>query len=387
MTARNIDPRFGSLVEFPVPARKFNLQRFAAEDEGRTEEPTERKKREAREEGRVAKSNELPQALVLLGTVITLYFVSGYMGLEFQNFLYQFWFRPEGVFATLDVTGTFELIWSITGIFLKCTVPLFVAALIFAVAGNVGQTGFLFTTKTLLPKASKISFTFDKIRKKILFSEEVFFNFIKSMAKFLIIAVVGFFIIQAAFDDLLGLGNRNTHSALVFLWESSFKMILAVAFLFIAFSIPDFMVERRRYIEGLKMTRQELQQEIKEDFGDPLIRSRMRQRQMVLLRSRMMSEVPKADVVITNPLRLAVALGYKRGVDPSPKILAKGQGEIAERIREIAKERGIPIMENKPLARALYRSVEIGEEIPESLFRAVAEILALVYKKKNEVHA
>jgi len=261
--------------------------------------------------------------------------------------------------------------------FLLMVIPLATAVAIAGIIGAVAQFGFLFTTKSITPDLKKI----DPIKgMKNLFSLKKLLEGVKVTLKSFTTLGVGFifffyFIVELPTVALFGLHDQLE-------WLKDKMMVIAFVMLFIifVFAIIDVVIVRKQYFDGLKMSKQEIKDEMKNMEGDPLIKSKIRQIQMQTARKRMMAEVPNADVVITNPTHYAVAIKYDEEKSHAPIVLAKGVDNIAMQIKKIARENSVHIVQNPPLARSLYKEVEIDQAIPEALFGAVAEVLAYVYK-------
>ncbi|MCA1950241.1 MAG: flagellar biosynthesis protein FlhB [Treponema sp.] len=361
-------------------ALSIDLQWFAAEDEGRTEEPSEYKIRKAREEGRVAKSQELVGSLGLLLPTLTLIFLGPSLfrtSLEMIRFFFTRINETESIF-----NGTFFM--AFISYFLRLALPVISVAMISGIIANLVQTGFLFTTKPLVPKFSKIVPRLGQYFQRTLFSVEGLFNFAKSVVKIAIIGIVSYVIISSKIEQLARLQTATLWKGFTTIAGLTAQLLIIASLLLLGLSIPDYLFQRWQYMESLKMTKQEVKEERKMYEGDPLIKSRLRQRMRELLSRNMAANVPKADVVITNPTHYAVALEWNKETMPAPMVSAKGADEVAQRIKEIAKEHGVPIVENKPLARALYAEVEIGDIIPETYYQAIATVLAHVYKINEE---
>ncbi len=361
-------------------ALAIDLQWFAAEDEGRTEEPSEYKIRKAREEGRVAKSQELIGALVLLMPAMALVFMGPTM-LRTSLEMVRFYFDR---LTELDPAKDGIIVQAFFSYFFRLVVPVTSVAILAAVFSNLVQTGFLFTTKPLTPNFSKIVPRFGKYFQRTLFSGEALFNVAKSIAKIAIVGIVAFFIIRSRIEALANLQTVTLWNGVSTIASLSAQLLIIVALLLLALSIPDYLFQRFQYRESLKMTKQEVKEERKMYEGDPLIKNRLRQRMRELLSRNMAANVPKADVVITNPTHFAVALEWNQGSMAAPLVTAKGADEVALRIRRIAEESGVPVIENRPLARALFAETEIGDSIPEKYYQAIAAVLAHVYKLNEE---
>lgn len=367
--------------ELPEPFL-FDLQLFAAEDEGKTEEPTEYKKRKAREEGKVIKTQELPSALVLLFGFFVIFIISKSI---FRNLIgmmeYYLTLIPDVVNSGKNVTF---LLKPVLPFLLKICAPILGVAFFAAVIGNVVQVGFKFSTKPIQPDISKINPNPIRFFTKIVFSRQAAMNLGKAIFKIAAISVVAFLLIRKDMYEIVRTIDMGVLQAMHLCLSIAFKLIMVISGILLVLSIPDYFFQRHEHIESLKMTRQELKEERKLLEGDPLLRARMREKQRDYARKRMMQEVPNADVVITNPTHYAVALRYEALKMGSPLCIAKGRDLVAEKIKKIAEENGVTVIENKPLAREIYRRVDIGDEIPEDLFTAVAEVLAFVYKLKRK---
>ena len=353
-----------------------HLQWFAAEDEGRTEDPTEHKIRKAREDGKVAKSQDVSSSIVLLFTVVALLIVARYMFMSSLEMLSYFLIRSTEVDIVTDRT----VLPAFYSFFIRLTLPIAMVAFAAAILGNVIQVGFLFTTKTITPDLSRIAPRFVKFFQRALFSTEALFNLAKSLVK--VVLIIGLGVLNVAFriNEIVSTLRAPLLVSFSLVSEIAFNLLLQSAILLLALSAFDYLFQRRQHRESLKMTRQEVKEERRTFEGDPLIKGRMRQRMNELLRRNMLQNVPRADVVVTNPTHFAVAMEYDRFTMDAPTVIAKGQDNIALKIREIASEAGVPIVENRPLARALYSEVEIGDTIPQKFYEAVVIVLKQMYQ-------
>jgi len=361
-----------------------HLQWFAAEDEGRTEEPSEYKIKKAREEGRVAKSQELVGAAgLLLPALVLVVMGPWFLSVIREMLLYYFMIATE-----VDITTEGGLIAaSFLGYFLKLALPFAIAGVVSALATNILQAGFLFSVKPITPDFSRIVPRFGQWLKKSLFSAEGLFNFAKTLVKIAVIGVVAWMTISSELGRLLSSITANFWDAVLLVCSLVARLLIEVAILLLLLSIPDYMFQRRQYLDSLKMSKEEVKEERKMMEGDPLVKGRLRERMKELLTRNMAANVPKADVVIANPTHFAVALEWDREAMMAPLVTAKGQDEIALRIRRIAEDAGVPVVENKPLARALYAEVEIGDAIPEKYYNAIAAVLAGVYAASGKAEA
>ena len=359
----------------------FDLQLFAAEDEGRTEEPTEKKIREAREKGQVAKTDELPQALVVLaGFFVILLFGSWiYDTIAQVTKYYLSSFSDMSVSQRSMGRDFFALMVESA----KVLFPIFIAVFIAALAGNLMQVGFQVSSHPLKFDLTKIKFDPATIMKKIFFSKQVGMNLFKSLFKVIAISLVSYLIISDSFDMIMKTPDVSVALALKTVSIAALKIIIWSTVLLLILSVPDYFFQKREFIESLKMTKQELKEELKETMGDPYIRARLREMQREIVMRNMIGEVPKADVIVTNPTHFAVALKYERNMMEAPTVVAKGVDSMALKIREVARQNSIPLIENRPLAQELYRRLNVGDIIPEDLFYAVSLVYAELYRKHN----
>jgi flagellar biosynthesis protein FlhB len=351
---------------------------MAGGSDNRSEHPTPRRLRKAREKGQVARSKEVPSAAVLLGVLLMLsYFGRTLLQALETEMRYIFDLRVPHEITMSYLSG---LIHDVGFRIAIAVAPILIAAVAVSVSSNLLQGGFVFSTEAL-------GFHFERLSPKNglnkIFSKNGLVELAKSV---LLVSAVSFMCYQVIS------GHSSLYPRLVLMdvrkllhWTAyiSYEIVFRVAVLLIVVAIADYCFQKYRFLEQMKMTKQEVKEEFKEMEGDPITKGRIRRIQREMARKRMMTDVPKADVVITNPTHYAVALSYKMDSMEAPKVVAKGVGFLALKIRELAQKHEVPIVENKPLAQTLYKSVEIGEYIPGNLYRAVAEILAYVYKAKN----
>jgi len=345
----------------------------------KSEAPTSRRIQEARKKGDVAKSMEVPSAAVLLASLLTLYYTSDFMLGHFFLLLKYYLGNLHSISITPNnMTVLTRESMLQTGLIVA---PVMGVIFVTALVANYAQVGILFTTEKLMPKFDKISPIQGFSR---LFSKQALANMVKSVGKLVIIGYVSYTEIKKALPGILQLMDQEPALILSFMAKIAFWIFLKSALIIAVLAAMDYAFQRWQFMEKMKMTKQEIKDEAKQTEGDPHVKGRIRSIQMQMARQRMMSEVPKADVVITNPTRLAIALRYDALAMAAPTVLAKGAGVIAQRIREIAQEHSIPLVEDKPLAQALYKNVGLGETIPENLFQTVAEVLAYVYNVKRK---
>jgi len=343
----------------------------------KTEEATPKRRQEAKEKGEVAKSRELASIAVLSAGVIYLYFSTTRLTSSLGHIIERtFLSIPQLKFSDIKM---FEKITQVVGDFLWLVLPMMLVLFVIALLANVLQTGLIWSVEPLAPKASKI----DPVKGlgKI-FAKRSLVELGKSIFKLIIVGWVAFSTIKEEIPRLLPLLYQEKIQIISMLGETSFKVIVRCCWIIAILAILDYFYQKWEFEQKLKMTKQEVKDEFKQTEGDPMVKGKIRSAQREMARRRMMEEVPKADVVITNPTHLSVALQYDAVKMPSPKIVAKGANRIAFRIREVATENGVPIVENKPLAQNLYK-LELGDEIPPEFYQAVAEVLAYVYSLKK----
>ncbi len=341
----------------------------------KTEKPTPRRRRKAREQGQVARSQELAGVGVLMGGVVALWVAGGYMyGLTTQMLSHFLGHAEEGWLDPLRIKslGT----WA-GELGLKIMAPVLVAVFVGAALVNLAQIGFLVTPKRIVPELDRIN---PISGFKRLFSLRSLVELAKSVGKLLVVGAVSYFVLLGQWQALPGLVQMSVGQVVGYIIGVCMKLFFYCALAMIVLAVLDFAYQKWDYEKNLRMSRQELKDEFKQTEGDPLVRARIRSIQREMARKRMMSAVPTADVVITNPVHLAVALRYEVGVMPAPEVVAKGKGKLAERIKELARAAGVPVVEDPLLAQALYKSVEVGESIPQELYEAVASVLAYVYR-------
>lgn len=350
----------------------------------KSEEPTPHRLREAREKGQVAKSREITVAAVLLLS----YFLFKYLGefmwknlTETAAIIYQL--IPEATANfTLSLAG-YVLLMALRGLALT-VLPIFGIAFLSTFIAEAVQTGFVFSMDPLSPRIERIS-PLEGFKK--MFSLQGLVELVKSLLKIIIVFYIAWY---AAKDDLpyiVILVEAEPWDAIVLGGSIAYKIAVRVGLFYIAVAILDYLYRRWEYMRNLKMTRQEVKEEYKRLEGDPLVKQRMRDLQRQVAYQRMMGAVPQADVVVTNPTHIAVALKYDTGKMKAPTVLAKGQRKVAEEIRRIAEAHEITIVENEPLARSIFRTTKIKQEIPRELYQAVAEVLAYVYKIRRDRQA
>ncbi len=344
----------------------------------KTEPASPRKRREAREEGQVAKSTEVSSTVVLLFGIVSLRIFSGHIMGSLTNVFEWVWSRLHIFEFTLDQMPGYIF----SGLIFLVLVlgPLMITLVIAALASNLLQVGFMFSGKAITPKYSKI----DPLKGiKRLFSMKSLVEVAKGIFKILIVGYVGYITIRSELATYPYLIDQSIAEIVHFVGIMSYKLGIRTCMVLIVLAALDYAYQKFEFEKSLRMTKQEVKEEYKRTEGDPMVKSRIRAIQRERARQRMLSDVPEADVVLTNPTHLAVALKYDAEKSGAPVVVAKGARLIAEKIKTIAREHNVPVIENKPLARLLYKTVKIGADIPMELYQAVAEILAYVYKLKN----
>lgn len=351
---------------------ELDLQWFAAEDEGKTEEPSEYKLRKAREEeGRVPKSQELNSTLIYLFCIFLLVLLGHWMLTKFEECMYFFY----GNIFNINLYN-YEAAYVFLRYFAMLTIPFCVIGLIVGIVANIVQNkGFLYAPKLIMPKFDKIVPHFGQYLKRTLFSMEGSFNVVKSIIKVVIISAIGALIIRSDMEKLLSLLHAASLDAVVgYAGRMAAKLLIISGVFLLAVSVVDYIVQKRQFIENMKMTKQEVKEEFKELEGDPEVKQRLENAQKELLSQNMPKAVREADVLVTNPTHFAVALQWKRGIDDAPKVTAKGEDMTAQNMKRIAREADVPIVENRPLARGLYTDTQIGDIIPENYLRAIVNV-------------
>ena len=344
----------------------------------RTEKATGKRRSEARKKGQVAKSREIPSVAVLLAALSVLYLLSTYFLQQLSSVMVRSFQKIGSWTLDFDHTQAFqaEILWWV----FQILAPLLLAVSAVAVLSNFVQVGSLFSTEAIQPRFERISPIAGFSR---LFSKQALVEMLKAVGKFLIIGWVAYSTVRQDLTEIRSLPDQDVGSILRYVGLVSARIFFKTLLVMIALAALDYFFQRWSYEKSLRMTKREVLEEYKQSEGDPQIKSRIRSIQREMARKRMMAEVPKADVVITNPTHLAVALLYERQEMTAPRVVAKGAGWIAEKIKETAQAHGVPILENQPLAQALYKTVELGQIIPSSLYQMVADLLAHVYRMKN----
>lgn len=364
----------------------YNLQFFAKDGPGgeKTEQPTAKKLSDARNEGQVAKSKDLTGAVSLLASFIILKVYISYMGQQFVDCFKEYFTRAGEIFES--VPGEINTIYVqqlLISVGLKLIImvgPFMAVALVSNFVLDLIQVKWKITTKPLMPKLSK----FNPINGfKRIFSVKTIVQLIKQILIIVLIVIIIYNKIKNRVGDIYKLYDIPLNAAIAMLGDIVFDLGIVISAVYVVIGITDYVYEKIKFKKDMMMTKQEVKEEWKNTEGSPEVKQKQRQKMQEASRRRMMQAIPEADVVITNPTHFAVALKYEKDQGKAPVVVAKGADYLAAKIKEIAKESDVEIVENKPLARMLYHNVEIGEEIPPELYQAVAEVLAFVYNLKN----
>ncbi len=344
-------------------------------EEEKTERATPRRREDLRRRGQVARSPEVLTAFVLGAGLLGLWVGAANLYSELGALAQHFMGRASEIAVTQDAAPTLAV--QALGPLVRGLAPLLLAALVGGIAGNVVQVGFLVSGEALTPDPNRLN---PVSGFGNLFQKTKLVDLVKSVLKVVMVAWVAYVTLKGRLTDLPYLADLPPRSLLVFMLELGFQILKNVLLAYVAVALLDYAFQRWQFEERNKMSKQEVKDEFKETEGDPLIKSRIRALQREMARRRMMAEVPTSDVVVTNPTHFAVALRYEAGAMAAPEVVAKGADRVALKIIELAREHGVPLYQDPPIARALHRQVELGETIPAEMFQAVAEILAHVYR-------
>jgi len=347
----------------------------------KTEKATPRRREKAREKGSVARSKEVNSAVVLFFGLCVLALYGPYLIKQLiEAITYIFLHFPE-----IEITETNFHSFAIQQILFmfKLLLPIFFVLLVIGVVTNVAQFGWLYTTQTIFQGLKNFSLNPAKVLKRF-FDANSFFALGINIAKLIILLTVAYYTLKKEISFFPMLVNMPLPDSLRYTAVMLFKLALKIIVLLLILGIIDFIWQKYKYEKSIKMSKEEIKDEMKMVEGDPKIKSHIKSTQMKMMVSTMVKKVPEADVVITNPFHIAIAVKYDPLVMNAPTVIAKGARLIAERIKDIARIASVPIVENKPLAQTIYKTINVGEEIPPKLYQAVAEILAYVYKLNKD---
>ena len=363
---------------------RYNLQLFANDEGGeKTEDATPKKLKEARDEGQVAKSTELNTAVMLFALFLVLKIYIGSIGNQFIDVYEKIY---GSITLVVEDDMSMNIIMSLLGYSIKTIIlialPIFLVGVVVGFLVDKVQIKWKVTTKPLKPKLSKL----DPIKGfKKMFSKEKLVQLLFSLLKIILIGVLVYDTLKDQWGLILSLYDFSLFQAIGVIGSMVISLGMQISSVFLVIGFADLFYQRMKFKKDMKMSKKEVKDEWKNAEGDPHIKGKIKSKMLEASRRRMMSAIPNADVVITNPTHFAVALQYDRESGAAPVVVAKGADFMAQKIKDIAKENKVEIVENKPLARMLYFNVEIDQEIPQELYQMVAEILAYVYRIKNKI--
>ena len=345
----------------------------------KTEEPTPKKKKDARKQGNIAKSAEVNKAMTFIAILVVIYMMSGSIISELQGFIVNI---LSGDFSMTMNDNTIKiLMFKVMMSFMKIVLPISLIIMVFGILGSLIQTGLFFSMESLKPKFSKLN---PLTGLKNMFSMKAIVNLIKSMVVICIMIYLGYSFMSKNFEGIIKSGDIYLPYMFNIVLDLIKSILTSITLAVAVVAVLDYGYEKFSHKKGLKMKKQEVKEEYKQMEGDPHIKGKIKQKQRQMANQRMMQAVPSSTVIVTNPTHISIAIRYEQGKDTTPIVVAKGADEVAFRIREIAKSHDIPIIENVPLARLIYKEVDIDQEIPEEMYKAVAEVLVAVYKIKNK---
>ncbi len=343
----------------------------------KSEKPTERRLDEAKKKGQVIRSPELGSCFIILFSAIFLYFTMSY---TFKEAFGSYVTSVQAMNTDVTVSSIHGIVSA--GIFkwLALVLPIFGLVTFLSIAGTVAQVGFMWSPQVFNFNANALNPIAGIGRLVSLKSVQ---ELLKSVVKILILTYMCYSIIRNEFPTILSLVQKDVKFTVSYLGQTGFRLAWKLGVIFLFLAGVDYLFQRWQFMRNMKMTKQEVTEEMKEREGNPLIRSRIRALQREFARRRMLEDAKKADVVVTNPTSFAVALKYMVKEMPAPQVVAKGAGFVADKIKTVARLHGVPVVENKPLARGIFYSVKVGDYIPEKFYLVVAELLAQVYKRKK----
>lgn len=358
---------------------KMNLQLFA-EDE-KTEKPSAKKRRDAREEGQILQSKEVNTVVILFSCFLALKMFGGFMTTQLSKMMTDIFNGIGNTESLLDPNNLMLNSLKLIMIFSIVMAPILMVAFFSSLVINYAQVGFLFTTKTLKIKLDRLN-PIEGFKK--MFSKRALVELVKSVLKIILVGYIAIDYGYSQMTRMIKYPGMEPLSVFINFSNLIYGFVLRILGVLLLLSFMDYFFKWREHEKNLKMSKQELKEEYKQSEGDPFIKGKIKEKQRQMAMSRMMQDVPSADVIITNPTHYAIAIKYEQDKFEAPYIVAKGVDLIAENIKKIATENSIPLFENRFLARTLYDSIDIGEAIPEELYEAVAEVLAYVYSLKDE---
>ena len=354
---------------------------MADEDEAsKTEDPTSKKLAKAREEGQVPQSQEIRSWMILLAGATGVALMAPGIMVDLTNISTRFIEMPDSI--PVDLEHLRLILVDVLQDLMLILGPLIGLLMVASVASNVGQFGLLFAPKKLHPKLNKVSVV---AGFKRLFSMRAVVEFVKGIVKLVVVALVVIFLTLPLFDDVALIPDMPLVHALERLHVVAIRLTTGTVAVMTVIALLDFVYQKYTYTKGQRMSRHEVKDEHKQAEGDPHVKARIRAIRNERARQRMMLQVPEADVVVTNPTHYAVALRYDMAAMQAPRLVAKGMDHLALRIREVAEENDVPVVENPPVARALYAAVDLDEEVPAEHYKAVAEIIGYVMRLRGDL--
>ncbi len=357
---------------------RFDSMFFAADE--KTEEPTPKKLSESRKKGQVAKSTDLNSIIILVLMALLLSFAGEYGFKRLYVFLY-------GSLSNLGYPVTEgnlrSLLLHYAYSYFTATSIVFGVVMVSGIVANLFQSGFLFSVDPLKPNFKKLN---PVEGFKNMFSKKTIFNLAKTLFKFLLVGYVAYLFAKKNIPIIFSVAGMEVKAVFPFTKDLIYSLVVKIAFVLGVLAVADYAYQKYDFKKNLRMTKHEIREEMKQMEGDPKIKSQIKQKQRQMAMSRMMADVPEATVILTNPTHLSIALRYEEQKEDVPIVVAKGADLVAFKIREIAQANDIPLVENKPLARTLFKRSEVGDEVPADLYQAVAEILAIVYRMKRKRH-
>jgi len=349
-----------------------------AEDEDKTEEPTSKKKADAIKKGQIGRSMDVSSAIALIAALWGLYIFGGDFANSCKAIMYEFFMGYIGWVPS--ITSFSALAHHVLILLIKLLAPLLLFFLVLGLIGNIAQVGWHFTLEKLQPKFSHV---FSLAGLKRMFGKDAWVELLKGMVKMTIVGMISYSVIKKHYEDILYMADMQIGVFCAYMIDILVEMLLKIIVFLIILGAADLIYQKRKTHNELKMTKNEVKDEHKNSEGDPKVIAARKRAMYKLHQQFMMKEVPTATVVITNPTHLAIALRYEQGKDQVPLVVAKGADKVAERIRQLATENNVPIVENKPLARAMYDVVEPGDPLPAEFFEAVAKVIAYVFRQKE----
>ncbi len=353
---------------------------MAGDKDARTEKATPKRRSEARKKGQVARSVEVNSALIILALFVAIRAFGQNIYTSLSDLMR--FFLSSSASYDLNEKTVASLFLSLALLFLKIVLPIALVALVVGVTANIAQIGFMFTSKPLVPDAKKINPLSGASR---LFSGRSMVELAKSSLKLIVIGFTAYSVIRGRYAEIVTTLDMDMWDTVATFGSILYDIGIRIGVTLLIMALFDYMYQRYSFEKSIRMTKQEIKEEYRQMEGDPQVKAQIRRKQQEMAAARMMQAVPTADVVITNPTRLAIALKYDTETMAAPKVVAKGQRLIAEKIRELAKENNVPIVEDKLLAQSLFKTVEVDREVPYDLYKAVAEILAYVYQLNRGV--